>query len=183
MRVVKLGGSLLTAQALPACLDAIARWLGRVVIVPGGGPFADQVRQTQRQWGFDDDAAHRMAILAMQQMAILIASMKPEFALCGRLEAFSDAAKVTIWSPDPDQLDRAGIAASWDVTSDSLAAWLAGRLQAEELLLVKSCAVESGNDFGLLQQRGVIDAAFRRFADQAQCKIRIIDKDCFLALI
>ena len=41
MRVVKLGGSLSGAPELKAWLAALAGAAGRVVLVPGGGPFAD----------------------------------------------------------------------------------------------------------------------------------------------
>ena len=71
MIVVKLGGSLSQSDALVKCLNSVEQnYQGRaVVIVPGGGAFADQVRLTQQRWQFDDKTAHRMAILAMQQMA------------------------------------------------------------------------------------------------------------------
>ena len=63
--VVKLGGSFAGSVELPAWLDALARCAGRVVVVPGGGPFAEAVRAAQPKMRFDDHAAHRMAVLAM----------------------------------------------------------------------------------------------------------------------
>ena len=71
MIVIKLGGSLAYSKTLIDCLNKIQqRYQGRaVIIVPGGGAFADQVRRAQQHWQFDDITAHHMAILAMQQMA------------------------------------------------------------------------------------------------------------------
>lgn len=181
IRVVKLGGSLLEASALPACLDAVERFGGHTLIVPGGGLFAEQVRIAQRLWRFDDVAAHRMAILAMRQMALLFNSLKPDFVLFDTLAELGGLPRVAIWSPRPDELDDAGIAAGWDVTSDSLAAWLAGQANADALLLVKSAAIDTDATLAELQQQGIVDAAFNRFAAPLRCPITVINKDRFLS--
>jgi len=181
--VVKLGGSLLETAALPACLAAVERRPGRVVIVPGGGRFADQVRAAQRQYAFDDVAAHRMALLAMQQMAELMRGLLPELEIltaADSLAAGAASAKMLVWAPQVAELDAAGIPASWDVTSDSLAAWLAGRIAADELVVVKSAPVVAGTDWPELQRQGILDPAFARFADAASCKISVVNKDDFV---
>ncbi|MCK9607254.1 MAG: uridylate kinase [Methylomonas sp.] len=179
--VIKLGGSLLSARVLPACLAKLTGFPGKVFIVPGGGVFADQIRVAQQQWQFDDLTAHRMAILAMQQMALLFKSLQPDFELFEQVAAAGDCVKAAIWSPCLRDLEQPDIAASWDVTSDSLAAWLARQVAADELLLVKSCPIEPETPLDQLQQQGVIDAGFLKFADQAGFKITVINKDCFLS--
>ncbi|PPD29386.1 MAG: uridylate kinase [Methylomonas sp.] len=180
--VIKLGGSLLSTPVLPLCLDAIRCFSGQVLIVPGGGVFADQVRAAQVQWGFDEVTAHRMAILAMQQMALLLKSLQPEFELFNNPDRVKELSHPAIWSPNQFELDQAGIAASWDVTSDSLAAWLANRVTAEALFLVKSCQIPAEANFSELQQLGVIDAGFLQFTRNLPAKITIINKDHFLSL-
>src|SRR5688500_1357341 len=73
--VVKLGGSLLAHPAhLRTALDATARCaaIERIVVVPGGGPFADAVRGMDATLRLSADAAHWMAILAMDQYAHLV---------------------------------------------------------------------------------------------------------------
>src|SRR5579859_6000800 len=49
----------------------------RLLIVPGGGPFADAVREVDRRMGLSNEAAHWMAVLAMDQVAYLIVSKLP----------------------------------------------------------------------------------------------------------
>ncbi len=181
IRVVKLGGSLLSARVLPACLAKLAECPGRLLIVPGGGVFADQVRSAQQQWGFDEVTAHRMAILAMQQMAWLFHSLQPDFAVFGKVANAGDCAKAAIWSPCLQELDHAGVAASWDITSDSLAAWLAGQVAADELVLVKSCPIEPEMPLAQLRQQGIIDAGFVKFVNHAGFKTTVINKDRFLS--
>lgn len=179
--VIKLGGSLLNAKVLPVCLDAVERYSGNVLLVPGGGVFADQVRAAQKRWGFGDAAAHGMAILAMQQMALLINSLKPGFKLVRSISNLAVLPKVAIWAPNPDELDMAGIPASWDVTSDSLAAWLAGQVGAHELVLVKSCAVPESAVLSELQRQGVIDAGFLDFAKPSAYNINVVNHEVFLS--
>lgn len=179
--VIKLGGSLLNAKVLPACLDAVERYSGNALIVPGGGVFADQVRAAQQEWGFDDVAAHGMAILAMRQMALLFNSLKPEFSRLKKISGHTILPKTAIWAPDPDELDVAGIPASWDITSDSLAAWLAGQVGAHELVLVKSCAVPESAALSELQRQGIIDASFLDFAKPSAYNITVVNQERFLS--
>lgn len=179
--VIKLGGSLLKASVLPACLNVVERYPGKILIVPGGGVFADQVRLAQGKLGFDDLAAHRMAILAMQQMALLFNSLKPHFVLFCAMSQLDALPKVAIWSPDVNELDQAGIAASWDVTSDSLAAWVAGQVRADELLLVKSCSLTDDLSLLDLQQQGIIDAGFLHFVAETGFKVTVTNKERFLS--
>lgn len=179
IRVIKFGGSLLQGNELAPCLDVVEQLAGQKIIVPGGGLFADQVRAAQACWQFNDKTAHQMAVLAMQQMALLLQSLKPQFSLLERLDiALPD---ISIWSPFIDDLDQAGIAASWDITSDSLAAWLAAQLNAEQLILIKSATIDPKLSLEQLQQQGIIDPAFCQFAQALNCPIRVIDKHSFIS--
>ena len=73
--VVKLGGSYAFSTHLKDWIDAIAACPGLVVVAPGGGPFADVVRMAQPKMGFDDHAAHQMALLAMDQYGCVLANL------------------------------------------------------------------------------------------------------------
>ena len=181
MRIVKLGGSLLAGKALTSCLDQLNQLSGQTVIVPGGGVFADQVRTIQQEFGFADVYAHHMALLAMQQTAVLIKALKPSFHWFNELK--TDWQGQAIWQPDITELDQAGIAASWSITYDSLAAWLAEQQQAEALILVKSAKIPANASLAELQQQGIVDAAFCHFAEKLSCPIHIIHKDHLLELI
>jgi dihydroneopterin aldolase len=164
LTVVKLGGSLAFSQHLTDWLEALARCAGHVVVVPGGKPFSDTVRMAQPKIGFDDRAAHRMALLAMEQYGCALTSLHTGYVLAESLNAIRRAARhrrVPVWCPARMVLRAPEIAWSWDVTSDSLAAWLAGRLGAARLLLVKSVVTPAGPvDADELSAQGVIDPAF-----------------------
>lgn len=166
LTVIKLGGSHAFAPHLKSWLDAIARCAGRIVVVPGGGPFADAVRDAQPRMGFGDDAAHRMALLAMEQYGCALASLNARFVLAGSragIEGALDTRQVPVWLPTRMVLAAREIPWSWDVTSDSLAAWLAGVLGARRLLLVKHAAAPM--DARDLAARGIVDPAFPQFLE------------------
>lgn len=180
MIIIKLGGSLSYSDALVNSLNAVEKnYRGRgVVIVPGGGAFADQVRLAQQHWQFDDTIAHHMALLAMQQMAMMFKGLKPDFTIAHNVEAIQEQLnrqKIVIWSPDIIELDNAGVPASWDITSDSLAAWLAETLSATELILIKSAFIDANLSLHQLAEQNIIDKAFCNLVVQATFTIQIIN--------
>ncbi len=160
--IVKLGGSLALGTHLRSWLAAFAVQAGRVVVVPGGGPFADAVRGAQGSMQFDEKAAHRMALLAMEQFGVAMAALEPSLTPA---QSFDDlrsalsAARTPIWMPSAEALRAHGeLPASWDVTSDSLAAWLAGKLGAQRVAFIKHGApFGEPPDVEALARRGVID--------------------------
>jgi aspartokinase-like uncharacterized kinase len=81
---------------------------------------------------------------------------------------------VPVWLPTRMVLGRSDIAESWDVTSDSLAAWLAGRLAADCLVLVKSVAVKAGSTVSALARQGIVDPALPAFLASARSECRCI---------
>lgn len=177
MKVIKLGGSLMAdPKALSDCLNKIKQQNhDKFVIVPGGGVFANQVRSLQLQWQFDDTIAHEMAIIAMHQMALICKSLSPDFVLVTHVSNIVQIPNPCIWSPDIKELNSAGIKASWDVTSDSLAAWLANQLTADELILVKSAEIPEKSNIPRMQELGILDLAFAEFCRHASYKITLIN--------
>jgi aspartokinase-like uncharacterized kinase len=141
--VVKVGGGLLArVEDLDTVLAEIATASRQVplVVVPGGGPFADAVRDVDRRLALGDDAAHWMAVIAMDQYAHLIESRLANSALVQRpaeIDTARGSGKVPVLAPFQWLRDVDPLPHSWDVTSDSIAAWVAGQLDAARLVLVK----------------------------------------------
>jgi 5-(aminomethyl)-3-furanmethanol phosphate kinase len=172
MWVVKLGGSLAYASELPRWLSALAEGAGgRAIIVPGGGPFADQVRHAQSEWKFPDEAAHAMAVLAMEQFGLMITGIEPRLAPVrdrAQIENALAAGRVAVWLPQDMVRGHDGIPRCWGVTSDSLAAWLAQTLAARHLLLVKSVPAPPGDTVvSDLVREGIVDAELPGFLRDA----------------
>jgi aspartokinase-like uncharacterized kinase len=190
--VVKLGGSLadwpdlgrwVRLLAAPGAVD--------VVVVPGGGPFADQVRAAQARWRFPDRVAHRMAVLAMEQYGLMLCGLsRGKLAPAERsasIRAALDAGRTPVWSARALAFADAGrarsIAESWDMTSDSLAAWLAHRLDAERLVLVKSARPPAGaKTLRALARSGLVDAAFPRYAAAGRFAVSVVCREELAAM-
>ncbi len=165
--VVKLGGSYAFSRALQRWIDVIAACAGRVVVVPGGGPFAETVRNAQPQMGFDDRAAHEMALLAMDQYGCALANLGAGLQLAASATAIRRVllgGGVPVWSASPMLRHAKDVPWSWDVTSDSLAAWLAGKIGAKRVLLVKHVEPPAGPLRAAdLVAEGLVDRAFPGF--------------------
>lgn len=208
MWVVKLGGSLLGTPELKHWLSSIAQWGdGQVVIVPGGGLFADAVRFAQQQMTISEASAHKLAVLAMNQYAHVLIDQEPSLVLAGselELAERSWQHRGIVWLPSAMVLADATIPESWDVTSDSLAAWLASKLNATKLVMVKSALPDMATfaknalqqasfsnhhaqpmnqrpkiDLRYLAEQGVVDAAFPAFVRQASFECWLVDKQAY----
>lgn len=144
--VVKVGGGVLSrGEHVEAALAviAVAARHGRLLVVPGGGPFADAVREVDRRLHLSDSASHWMAILAMDQYAHLLAEHVPRGELVGGRHEIAralGAGLVPILMPSRWLREADALPHSWEVTSDSIAAWIAGEVGARRLVLVKPVA-------------------------------------------
>jgi 5-(aminomethyl)-3-furanmethanol phosphate kinase len=135
LTVVKVGGGVGDDALRPLCTT-----LGELgerhllLVVPGGAGFADAVREADRRLGLRAAAAHRMAILGMEQFGWLLSELIPGAERCADLARVGPG-RTTVLLPASLPLDQ--LPESWDVTSDSIAAWVAGRIGAGRLVLVK----------------------------------------------
>jgi len=181
MWVIKLGGSLLGSPELKSWLEIVNRHGdGKVVIVPGGGIFADAVREAQRLAGFSDKVAHHMAVLAMDQYGVLMAGLNRGLATAASELEIAERGwqhRGIVWLPSRMVCADENIPASWDVTSDSLAAWLAHTLGAEHLILVKSIRPPSSNSLESLMRDGVVDASFAEFTARPGFDTWVLSKE------
>ncbi|WP_102960120.1 amino acid kinase [Mangrovicella endophytica] len=161
--VVKIGGSLARSGDLPRWIQALEESRTPLVIVPGGGPFADAVRNNQSPIGYDDAAAHRMAILAMEQFGYALVSRGRRLVAAASEEAIAQALaadRIPVWMPSAMLFDDPDLPQDWSVTSDSLAAWLARRLKAPRLLLVKQIDLPKDATIESLSRARMVDEAF-----------------------
>ena len=181
MWVVKIGGSLLGSPELEKWLEIFVKYSdGNIILVPGGGIFANAVREAQKQTKISDACAHKIAVLAMDQFGLVLANMNPLLATA-KTECEIDERtwqhRAIVWLPSHMVLADDSIAQSWDVTSDSLAAWLAKKLNATQLVLVKS---DKPNESQLCLKQmtadGVVDEAFSEFTLNSNFKRWMLKK-------
>jgi aspartokinase-like uncharacterized kinase len=140
--VIKVGGSLAEhAEALKALgveLSKIAK-KHSFIVVPGGGKFADVVREYDKKFNLPPTYSHRLAILSMDQYGLLLSQLILDSCTFDGLEdasRFSDSKRVPVFLPSKLMFQENPLETSWDVTSDSIAAYFACRLHADKLILV-----------------------------------------------
>ena len=180
--VVKLGGSLLKHveefDRVLGVLAEVAR-ARRLRIMPGGGPFADAVRAIDARVRLSDDAAHWMAILAIDQYAHLIAERLGDSALVTSATEITHAqssARIPVLAPYRWLREADPLPHSWDVTSDSIAAWCAQAVGASQLVLIKPSGASGDlvdRYFSRAQPSGVSSACVP--ADQIDCLLTASD--------
>ena len=150
--MIKVGGSLFDFSSLP---QAWRRWLAEQppavnILIAGGGKLADVIREADQAWGLGDEAAHWLAIDVLAASARLLAAILKDARLehdwkrLLQLVADRDVGPPIVFCPvrflqelearfPPHPLPH-----GWSVTSDSIAARIAGILDADELVLLKS---------------------------------------------
>jgi aspartokinase-like uncharacterized kinase len=139
--VLKVGGSL---AGDPASLTTLCQQLSalaktyRMAVVPGGGEFADTVRKLDKTYRLSNTVAHKMAILAMDQYGFLLSSITPNSHVSYSLEETVNSAKGTLPILLPSKLlfREDPLEHSWNVTSDTISAYIAQMLHAKKLILV-----------------------------------------------
>jgi aspartokinase-like uncharacterized kinase len=143
LTVIKIGGGIL---GIPGALERVARAVAkasktaRLVVFPGGGPFADTVRDLDGRLGLTPSSAHWMAILGMDQYAHVLAEQIPGAEIvegsAGIAEVHERGGVPVLaphrWLRSADELPH-----TWSVTSDSLAAYIAALLGAHRLVVIK----------------------------------------------
>jgi 5-(aminomethyl)-3-furanmethanol phosphate kinase len=124
--VIKIGGSLMphARQIIRTILNCNTAAL----ILPGGGIFADAVRET----GANGTVAHWMAIAGMEQYGWYLSGFGVGTT---REPKFSD--KTCVMLPYHYLIEKDPLPHTWDITSDTISAWLANHLGAD-LLILKS---------------------------------------------
>jgi aspartokinase-like uncharacterized kinase len=139
--VLKVGGSLAEdpASLVRLCqeLSVLAKAY-RILIVPGGGKFADTVRKFDKVYGLSNIVAHKMAILAMNQYGFFLSDITPNSYVSYSLKEISESVRgmLPIFLASKLMFREDPLEHSWDVTSDTIAAYIAGLLHAKKLILV-----------------------------------------------
>ncbi len=181
MWVVKLGGSLNNDPRLPDWLELLVQLGGgRVAVVCGGGSFADEVRRSQAHWRFDDLPAHNMAVLAMAQTTYLAQALNPRLHLTTSKDGIRKVlhgGHTALWLPLELMRAQADTDTNWDVASDSIALDLARKLNAERLVVVKSCTIDPMASLVELVQAGILDRRFATLGSGTPFPIDIVHRD------
>ena len=199
MIVVKVGGSLFDSPALGPALRAFVESLAPadVLLVGGGGPVADAVRELDRVHGLGEEAAHWLALRSLGVTRALLRALIAEEpnpptpfpkreggagvtppSLLGKgvgglgsslhiLDPFTFAQE--------DETRPGALPHTWAVTTDSIAARVALVYRAERLILLKSVDVPPGTPWEAAAASGWVDAHFPQIAPLLPCPVEVVN--------
>src|SRR5262245_13062158 len=171
--VIKVGGSLLDWPELPdriwEFLDSVWSEISAsgsgVVLVVGCGPVGEMIRSMARRHRLGDARAHQLALHALDLTASLLSSLLPRSRMVSQSAMLPGVWKqgdLPILSPRRflEEFDAQGpdpLPASWEVTTDSIAARIAARLGSNRLILLKSAVLGSNIRRGEAASLGLVD--------------------------
>ena len=177
-RVVKVGGSLLSRADLPA---ALSRWLKtqsptETYVIVGGGHLVDAIRELDQLRPMDSASVHWTCVELLNVTGRMVAQWlswpcvetREAFEQLRRQQNLDPATTVILPStfydaavPDlPVTLPH-----DWRTTTDSIAGLLGVLLQADEVVLLKSCQVDPLASLQQLAEEGVVDTAMPAMKD------------------
>jgi aspartokinase-like uncharacterized kinase len=172
--VCKLGGSLLDWEGLPGALAWIERqWPGQpLVLVVGGGQTADLVRHWDRLFHLGEERAHWLALESLALNESLATELWPrlrparnraqvEAAHRDGVPALICASCFVRWG---ERQAAPPLPHTWQVTTDSIAAWVAQLVDAGELVLAKSVDLPAGCTVTEAAAQGLVDEYFPQLA-------------------
>jgi hypothetical protein len=186
--IIKVGGSLLAKgrEIVQFLSDYAEKNAVFFIIIPGGGPFVEVIRELSERRAISDDAAHWMAVLAMHQYGFFLAEGKPAIPLVESIEEARDAGHICIVLPYNILKADDSLPHTWDVTSDTIAAFIAHKLGEKRFIKVTDVDGILDEDGSLIKKihakeligkedKGCIDAELPRFLTRNKMSCVIVN--------
>ena len=142
--IIKIGGKILedpedlnsTISQLKHLLDNNS--IQKIIIIPGGGSYANFIRNIDQKLNIGNDLAHWMAIYAMNHNGHLLSE---KYSFIKPFEEFTELKLskelFSIFLPFKYLYQFDELPHSWDVTSDSITLYFAHKLELKECYLIK----------------------------------------------
>ena len=197
--VIKVGGSLFDEPELIPTLHRFLASFRFPILVPGGGPPADLIRNVDKTHGLGAESAHWLAIRAMKLNGRWLGTllngskeqqkstgprcgeMPHDLAACQQELNAGHVPVIDAWAfCRADEGQAGALPHDWSVTSDSIAARVAERFRAEDLWLLKSADATPGMTLREAALQGLVDStvpviARRRLAAGAPLCVRVLN--------
>jgi len=183
LRVVKVGGSLFDFEGfIPALRDWVYSQSPAIhVLIAGGGKFSETVRELDERFGIGNINSHWMCVRLLDCTARLMVLLLPEAELVTRfqeLEEYCNHGNERLLAYSCEQflqhhepfVDEERLPHNWTVTTDSIAARLSAAIDADELILLKSCDPPPDADAWILSDEGYTDEHFGQVALDQQIR-------------
>ena len=143
--IVKLGGSLFPEDAIKLCKALVGR---KIIVICGGGDFANKIREFDKKNNFSCNSTHKAAILCMDIIGMLLADKVDGAKAVYSLEDAKnliDEGKLPILLPSRllEYLDP--LEHSWNITSDSISVYISWLLKSKILIVTNVDGIYDSN--------------------------------------
>lgn len=158
MWVIKIGGSWIKNANLKKLVKLLANIKNQnLIIVPGGGIFADAVREASKLNNLSEHKSHFLALKSTEIFGHMIKSFEQKIHVTKSIDSFKVK---NLWLPSKILKNEKNFKKNWESTSDSVATWLYSKIFASGLIFVKSISLGTGKSYDIktLQKNKILDS-------------------------
>ena len=173
MWVLKIGGSWITNPNLITLLKRLdKKKKGKIIIVAGGGCFADSVRFAYKKTRMSEKIANTLALKSTEIFSSYMKDINKNLYLTSNKRFKKNS--INVWLPSITLSKEKSFKKNWNSTSDSIAAWLSKNIKAEGIVFVKSLKnFNKINKLGVLQKKNIIDKNVSTYLKSFKGEIKI----------
>ena len=177
MWVLKIGGSWITNPKLTTLIRRLdKKKKGKIIIVAGGGCFADSVRFAFKKTKMSEKLANTLALKSTEIFCSYLKDINKKLYLTTD-KRFKDNS-LNVWLPSVILSNEKSFKKNWNSTSDSVAAWLSDNIKADGLVFIKSLKkFEKINKLADLQKKNIIDKNTSTYLKSFKGEIKITGLD------
>ena len=177
MWVLKIGGSWITNPNLTILLRRLERKKkGKIIIVAGGGCFADSVRFAFKKTQMSEKLANTLALKSTEIFCSYLKDINKKLYLT--TDKLFKENLLNVWLPSVILSKEKSFKKNWNSTSDSVAAWLSNNIKANGLVFIKSLKkFKKINKLGDLQKKNIIDKNTSTYLKSFKGEIKITGLD------
>lgn len=176
-RVIKIGGSLLLRDDLPSALQG---WLveqrpAENIVIVGGGELIDAIRRLDALRPSESSDVHWRCVRLLETTYRIACDWFPKWDHVDSFAAFQRGVNFGFSSGKPTLVEvssfyrangKHDLPLDWRTTTDAIAALLAIKSSADEVVLLKSCDVDTSRSIADLATAGIVDQAIPLISDQ-----------------
>ena len=165
MWIFKIGGSWIKNPKLDELATLFNKFKDeKIVIVTGGGCFADSVRCAYKNSNMNEKTGNFLALKATEIFAHYLKIKNPNFFLSDKEDEFYEN-KIKIWLPSKVLSKERTFEKNWNSTSDSVAVWLGNKIVSKGIIFLKSLSFSKTNTYSLntLQNQDILDQNVKKY--------------------
>ena len=160
MWIIKIGGSWIKNSNLEKLIKLLVNLENqKFVIIPGGGIFADSVREASKINNIPDNVSHFLALKSTEIFGYMIKSFERKINITESIDNFKEK---NLWLPSKILKNEKNFKKDWKSTSDSVATWLYSKISSRGLIFVKSISLGTNRSYNIktLQKKKILDTNF-----------------------